>query len=124
MSFFQRAVLLRLMPKKTGKEIQNVKALSTEANNSENARKVFEDFGNTLGDFIAPYLGEFGAEVLVLGGNISKAFEFFGSALQNQIQSLDKIYVSQFGEEAAIIGSALLLDETYYAEIEETLKLM
>ena len=108
----------------TGEQITNVKELYDKVAIDNQAKLVFENFGNRLGDFIKPYLEEFGAEALVLGGNISKAFDVFGDSLKTQLPNLDELYVSEFGEEAAIIGGALLLDEEYYDEIEFTLKLM
>ncbi|RXG25871.1 ROK family protein [Leeuwenhoekiella marinoflava] len=108
----------------TGEQITNVKELYDEVAIDNQAKLVFENFGNRLGDFIKPYLEEFGAEALVLGGNISKAFDVFGESLKTQLPNLDELYVSEFGEEAAIIGGALLLDEMFYKKIEDTLKLM
>lgn len=110
--------------KKTGADIGNVRALYERAATESAARVVLEEFGARLGDFIGPYLDDFGAEVLVLGGNISRAFTYFETTLQERLKGLSKIYVSGFGEEAAMIGSALLLNESYYNEIKETLKLM
>ncbi|MBW8242685.1 ROK family protein [Muricauda oceani] len=121
---FSTRGIINAFEKKSGKRLKNVKELCELVDVDSNARKVFHDFGVRLADFINPYIEEFEAEVLVFGGNISKAFEFFGPALKEALRGVDEIYVSEFGEEAAIIGSALLLDEDYYAEIEETLKLM
>ena len=109
---------------KTGKEVKDVKTLYDNVKNEPEAKETLNEFGEKLADFLYPYLVEFGAEALVLGGNISKAFEFFGNPIRKKLNFLDKIYVSEFGEEAAIIGSALLLDEDFYAEIKNTLKLM
>lgn len=121
---FSTRGIINAFEKESGKRIKNVKELCELVDVDPNASKVFHDFGTRLADFINPYIEEFEAEVLVFGGNISKAFEFFGPALKEELGGIDDIYVSEFGEEAAIIGSALLLDENYYAEIEETLKLM
>lgn len=121
---FSTRGIINAYAKKTGKNINNVKALCAEAETDDSAKKVFEDFGNRLGDFVLPFLKEFGAEALVLGGNISKAFDLFGPSLREQLHEIPKIYVSEFGEEAAMIGSALLLDEEYYSDIMEDLKLM
>lgn len=121
---FSTRGIINVYLKNTGKNIENVKTLYNKAQTDDEAKKVFIDFGNTLGDFISPYLKDFGAEALVLGGNISNAFDLFGSSLIEQLDGVSKIYVSEFGEEAAMIGSALLLDEKYYSEIKEDLKLM
>lgn len=121
---FSTRGIINAFEKESGKRVKNVKELCGLVDVDSNARKVFRDFGARLADFINPYIEEFEGEVLVFGGNISKAFEFFGPALKEELRGNDDIYVSEFGEEAAIIGSALLLDENYYAEIAETLKLM
>ncbi|NDV43778.1 ROK family protein [Flagellimonas sediminis] len=121
---FSTRGIINAYANRTGKSATNVKDLSEEAKTNGHTRKVFEDFGTRLGDFIRPYLNDFDAEALVLGGNISKAFDLFGPSLQEQLGRIPQIYVSEFGEEAAIIGSALLLDEDYYSEIKEDLKLM
>lgn len=121
---FSTRGIINAFEKETGKRLKNVKELCELVDVDPNASKVFHDFGTRLADFINPYIEEFEAEVLVFGGNISKAFEFFGPALKEELSGIGDIYVSEFGEEAAIIGSALLLDENYYVEIEDTLKLM
>lgn len=121
---FSTRGIIHAYAKKTGKTISDVKTLCAEAQTDEIARNILEDFGARLGNFIYPYLEEFGAEALVLGGNISKAFDLFGSSLEHELKGISRVYVSELGEEAALIGSALLLKETYYAEIRETLKLM
>ena len=108
----------------TGEQIKNVKELYDKVGLDNQAKLVFENFGSQLGGFIKPYLEEFEAETLVLGGKISGAFDVFGNSLKKELAFLEEIYVSEFGEEAAIIGSALLLDEMFYKKIEDTLKLM
>ncbi len=111
--------------KKTGVTIHNAKTLSERAQKEElEALQVFSDFGKELGEFLKPYLHSFEAESLVLGGNISKAFPFFESSLKKELHFLNSIYVSNLGEEAAIIGSALLLQEEFYVSMKEALKLM
>lgn len=107
----------------SGKSIKNVRELSERASEEECAKEVFSWFGRELGKFLAPYLIEFEAEVMVLGGNISKANSFFIQDLKEQIPGT-KIYISQFGEEASIIGSALLLEDNFYKKLIPTLKLM
>ena len=61
--------------------------------------------------------------MLVIGGNISKAYPLFIESLKEQLPKT-QIQVSELGEEAAIIGGALLLDETFYEDLIPALKLM
>lgn len=104
-------------------EVNNVKELCERIGKDEKAKMVFKWFGMELGNFLKPYLDDFDTEVLVVGGNIGKAYEHFKDELVQQLPGV-VIYVSDFGEEAAIIGSALLLDNKYYSELKPTLKLM
>jgi glucokinase len=107
----------------SGKAVKNVRELSELVPQDQDAKHVFELFGENLGEFLSPYLRKFNAEVLVIGGNIAKAYDHFRTNLGQQLPECT-IYVSEFGEEAAIIGSALLLDEEFYVNLEPTLKLM
>lgn len=120
---FSTRGILNQYKKISGKRIKNVRELSEKAPSDKYATEVFSWFGIELGKFLAPYLIEFKAEILVLGGNISKANAFFLQDLEEQIPGT-KIYISQFGEEASIIGSALLLEDDFYKKLIPTLKLM
>lgn len=108
---------------KSGKIVKDVRELCDLIHTEKSVEKVFELFGMELGNYIKPYLDKFGAEVLVIGGNISKAYPYFSKHLQEVIPNTE-IYVSNLGEKAAIIGGALLLDDEYYSKLEETLKKM
>jgi glucokinase len=107
----------------SGKAIENVRELTERAAYDKSASDVFCWFGMELGKFLAPYLLDFEAEILVLGGNISKANPLFIQDLKEQMPKTE-IYISKFGEEAAIIGSALLLEDDFYKKLLPTLKLM
>lgn len=107
----------------SGKSVKNVQALCDLIDTDPHVQKVFDWLGKELGQFLHPYLKKFDAEVLVIGGNISKAYGCFGPSLAKELTDIE-IYVSNFGEEAAIIGSALLLDDIYYDELLPTLKIM
>ena len=109
--------------RRSGKKVRNVKELCDLVDKDFRAQETFNWLGDELGDFIKPFLEKFDAEVLVIGGNISNAFTFFADNLLNKLPNL-KIYVSSFGEQAAIIGSALLSDDQYYEKIKGTLKKM
>ncbi|MFP9097972.1 ROK family protein [Flavobacterium sp. RHBU_24] len=107
----------------SSKSVQNVQVLCSLINDDPYVQPVFDWLGKELGKFLLPYLKKFNAEVLVIGGNISKAYSFFGPSVSKALPDIE-IYVSNFGEEAAIIGSALLLDDAYYQELLPTLKVM
>lgn len=107
----------------SGKDVENVRELCDLIHVEQKAVEVLELFGSELGFFIKPYLEKFGAEVLVIGGNISKAYPHFSKHLQGVIPNTEH-YVSNLGENAAVIGGALLLDDAYYLKLKDTLKKM
>ena len=120
--FSTRGILSRYT-EMSGSSDSNVRDLSERAASDHVDREVFISFGKELGRFLAPHLRKFGAEVLVIGGNISKAYPLFIESLKEQLPKT-QIQVSELGEEAAIIGGALLLDETFYEDLIPALKLM
>ncbi|MFL9844533.1 ROK family protein [Flavobacterium rhizosphaerae] len=120
---FSTRGILKYYTTLSGNSVKNVQALCGLVDTDPNVQPVFNWLGKELGQFLLPYLQKFGAEVLVIGGNISKAYSFFGPSLTEALPDIE-IYVSKFGEEAAIIGGALLLDDAYYDELLPTLKIM
>lgn len=90
-----------------GIEIQGAKDLISGKFETQ-AAFLFEEFGNTLGEFLQPYLREYRFEKIVLGGKISYSSEMFMPALvdclaTNQCQV--PIQIAQLGERAAILGA-------------------
>ncbi len=81
---------------------------------------VFENYGKDLGEFLAPWLKKFSADVVVLGGNISGAYDLFGPTLRSSLELLYPnvaIEVSFLGEKAAIIGAARLFDDSFWKQV-------
>ncbi|WP_421893251.1 ROK family protein [Marinoscillum sp.] len=120
---FSTRGLINSFDQLTGKKADSVLDIYQMAKENTDACQVFRNFGSELGKFLKPHLTLFNAEVLVLGGNISKAYEYFGDDLQEQLPGI-KISVSKLNEYAALIGGASLLEKDYYSELSTTLKLM
>ncbi|MCX6335033.1 MAG: ROK family protein [Bacteroidia bacterium] len=111
----------------TGKEIKGVKELADLAGTDKTASDLFTDFGNRLGIFLAPFLLNFHAEILVIGGNISHAFNLFGKVFEESLKRKKcncKVALSALKEDAAILGSAYLLDDEFYKSVQHALPLM
>jgi glucokinase len=88
--------------------IENVKALTMLAEyNDINAKLAFTQFGNELGDFLDPLVTRYSTELVVLGGNISKAFRFFSTSLEKRLH-MHRVVMREsiLWEEAALIGAA------------------
>ena len=75
------------------------------------ARRLFDVYGEELAQFAGPVLTRFNADVLVLGGNISRAYPLFEPALERRFAA-DGIRVavrtSALLDHAAMIGAASL----------------
>ena len=75
------------------------------------AKQLFEEYGRRLAEFVAPVLSRFKAEVLVLGGNISRAYGIFGPFLEDGLAKAGcgtAVRTSALLDNAAMIGGATL----------------
>ena len=122
--YFSTRGLLNRYNEKTGIQLSGAKELAQMAARNPVAQSLFEDFGSKLGLFLQPWIVKFGVEVLVIGGNISNAFPLFGESLRSHLQSKDaaaRIEVSELRETASMIGSAVLVDNTYFDLVKSLL---
>ncbi|WP_103071981.1 ROK family protein [Aquimarina sediminis] len=102
----------------TDASINNVKEL-TEASleNDVAVEQVFDEFSQNLADFLSPWLKSYDAEAIVIGGSIAKAWPFFASNLEKKLNSHNcfvKIFKSELQEKAILLGSARLVNDTFY----------
>lgn len=95
----------------TGIANADVKELAEASIVDPKAAQVFETLGINIGEFLAGHLADKDFELVVLGGNISNAFDLFITSLknvlaQNNIQT--EIKKTVLGESAVILGAAAL----------------
>lgn len=113
--------------KLTGKELSGVKEFAELADSDPVVHELFSEFGNHLGVFLAPWLKKFGAEIVVVGGNISNAYHLFGDIFENSLRKENcdcKIALSELKEDAAFLGAAYLMNEQFWKDIQHALPLM
>lgn len=111
----------------TGNEIQGVKELSQIAISDNIALSLFDEFGQNMGIFLAPWLKKFRAEVLVIGGNISNAYSLFKNSFEETLKQEKcncKVEISELKENAALLGSAYLFNEDFWKAVQPALPLM
>jgi len=102
-----------------GKSVEGVRQI-VDNSDEKTIEQIFNAFSNNLSTFVGPHLEKFKAEILIIGGNISKAFPHFGSKIKTLIegQGIDiEISPSELFEDAAILGAAKLLDDKYWTQI-------
>jgi len=125
--YFSTRGLVSRYSKLSGKTVSGAKAVADAAKTDEVARAVFSDFGAKLVDLLAPWLKKFGVEVLIVGGNISGAFDLFFPAMAVNLQQKGlkiKVEISELKETASIIGSARLIEPEFWSRVAPLLKEM
>ncbi len=125
--YFSTRGLLGRYKKLTGIELEGVKELAELALADNKVSELFIDLGDKLGLFLAPWLKRFDAEMLVIGGNISHAYNLFGKVFEDRLKIENcecKVTLSKLKEDAALIGSAYLLDEGFWKSVQHALPLM
>ncbi|TPN83444.1 ROK family protein [Aquimarina algicola] len=104
----------------TQREIKGVKELIMLKEERDIVVSIFEEFSSNLALFLKPWLKDFEAEALVIGGNISNAWPYFSKNLQLVLQQLKlevPVYKSKLQEKAALIGGARLVDSHFYQQL-------
>jgi predicted NBD/HSP70 family sugar kinase/mannose-6-phosphate isomerase class I len=98
------------LSRKTVCEAKEIYELALHQNNSI-ALEVFQTFGRNLGMFLAPWLKQFNAECLIIGGSLSKASCLFFPELKRVFKKEKLFVLTQISidtESAAISGVAAL----------------
>ncbi|WP_288446332.1 ROK family protein [uncultured Chryseobacterium sp.] len=91
----------------TGQEISGTKDLLDKP--VEIQARIFDEYADSFSEFIVTYVDHYKPEVLVIGGNIAKAYPYFE---QQFVQNLKKnninlqVKISAIFEDAAILGAA------------------
>jgi len=125
--YFSTRGLLGRYKKATGAELSGVKELAAMAASDKLVSDLFIDFGDNAALFLAPYIKNFGAEILVIGGNISHAYNLFGAVFENRLKKENcecAVSLSGLKEDAAMIGSAYLLNDDFWESVQHALPLM
>lgn len=94
-----------------GVEVAGAEDVARRWSEDPKARQLFEEYGRRLAEFTAPLLKNFRADALVLGGNISLAYPFFGPELEARLSKLGfetPVHTSTLLERAALVGAASL----------------
>ena len=125
--YFSTRGLLSRYKKISGKELSGVRELAAMAATSKVVADLFADFGDDAGLFLAPWLKKFRAEILVIGGNISHAYNLFGDVFEERLRKENctcEVTISELKEDAALLGSAYLLNDNFWNSVQHALPLM
>lgn len=98
----------------SGRKADNVKSIVELLPTEPMVQTLFAEYADNLATFLVGFVRQGHPEVIILGGNISKAFNLFGDALQEKLQMQGisiPVKTAQLGEEAALLGAASLWQE-------------
>lgn len=125
--YFSTRGLLARYKKLSGVELNGVKELAALAETDTQVKDLFIDFGDKAAIFLALWLKKFRAEILVVGGNISHAYNLFGDIFEARLKKegcFCEVAISKLKEDAALMGSAYLLDDSFWKSVQHALPLM
>jgi glucokinase len=108
-------------------QLSGVKEIAERVTTDEKAMEVFVEFGTNLGEFLGPWLNKFQAEALVIGGNVTGAYDLFGRHFEQALKKQNvaaEIFISEHMEDAAIIGSARMFDAAFWEKVKPLLAKM
>ncbi|MGQ1909167.1 ROK family protein [Marinifilum sp. RC60d5] len=124
---FSTRWFIKRYKEETGLEVSGARPIAEAASTNSKAADIFTQFGRNIGEFLGPWLKKFDAQVLVIGGNVTGAYNLFGPAFEAALKAQGvstQIHLSSLKEDAAIIGSARMLNSDYWDTIKATIPLM
>lgn len=95
----------------TGQRVAGAREVAERFAQDEAARQLFDEYGTRLAEFLLPVLSAFGSRSVVLGGNISRAYNLFSASLERTLAGCGMpvdVKVSSLMDNAAMIGAASL----------------
>lgn len=124
---FSTRWFIKRYKEETGLEVSGARPIAEAATTNPKAAEIFTQYGNNMGEFLGPWLKKFDAKVLVIGGNVTGAYNLFGPAFEAALKlqgANTRIELSSLKEDAAIIGSARMLNPEYWETIKSTIPKM
>jgi len=91
----------------TGEQISGTKDLLDKP--LEIQTQIFDEYADTFSEFIVQHVNHYKPEVLVIGGNIAKAYPHFGKRFIKNLKENNinlQVKISAIFEDAAILGAA------------------
>ncbi len=107
--YFSSRWIVEAYAQRTGTNVTCVKTIVESGEPA--AIEVMRQFGAGLGQFLRPWLLQFGCSELVIGGNIARAFALFGPSLKKEIGGLAdtiSIVLCENTEDCIISGAAII----------------
>ncbi len=118
--YFSTRWFIKKYKEATGITIRGVKELITDSKPNPHTDQIFKEFSRNLAIFLSPWLKGYNADAVVIGGNISKAWNSFADNLNTELKNQGcntKIYQSELKEKAILLGGARLVNNIFYESL-------
>ena len=94
--------------------LRGVKGIAEEAELGDHeALKIFSQLGRDLNLILSAHARKHLIECIVLGGQVSKAFELFSPTLLDGFDQDVRIYQSSLGDKASLVGTCQMFTQKY-----------
>ena len=103
--------LMATYEKVTKEKVSGVKVIADRFDFDKNAKKIFYEFGKNFGEVLVTKFYDQSPELIIIGGNIAKAWECFIPAVRDVFVDKGVSFLlksAKLGEEAALIGGSYL----------------
>ena len=112
--FFATRWFVNRFKELTGTEIAGTKELLDQPKEIQD--QIFNEYADNFAEFIVEYIIPYQPQVLVIGGNIAKAYPLFEERLHQNLKNQNSdipVEISGIFEDAAILGSASFALKNY-----------
>lgn len=107
--YFSTRWFVRRFAEKTSRQVKNVKELAALYQEVDMVKEIFDEFGKNLADFFLNISKQEQTDLIVLGGNISKSFQYFHPSLKKRLMEQGvnvSVESSLLNENASLLGAA------------------
>tara|TARA_R110002049_G_scaffold97783_1_gene238167 strand:- start:9499 stop:12195 length:2697 start_codon:yes stop_codon:yes gene_type:complete len=89
--------------------ISNVKEIAEKASASQEASKIFESYGQHLGEILNVISKKFNPDAIIIGGSIAKSYFLFKDNFEKCFSNEPNIFITKGTAKAAILGAVIHL---------------
>lgn len=93
---------------KTGNTLNPAEIAEAARAGEKAACESYLELGSHLGEILKPWVKAFGAQCVVVGGNIARSFDLFEPRLRQTLESSVKLVASELFDKANLFGAAAL----------------
>ncbi|HMC02340.1 MAG TPA: ROK family protein, partial [Flavobacteriaceae bacterium] len=95
-----------------GAPVNDVKTIAIEAENHQEAKEIFEQYGQNLGVALASITKPFNPNTIIVGGSISKSYHLFQETFENGFNNNTTIHITKGTSNSAMLGAVIHLTKT------------